>query len=79
MTWVVSLLLIVVGLSRHCLTRRMRALLYRMIVMMLQMPKKMLAVVDELENEMKKQMMPMTMKNMWHMMEKRSRGWTEVS
>jgi hypothetical protein len=52
-----------------------------MIVMMLQMPKMMVVVlVDELENEMKKkQMTPMTMKNMWHMMEKRSRGLIEVS
>jgi hypothetical protein len=51
-----------------------------MILMMLQMPKMMAVLVDELENETKKkQMMPKTMKNMWHMMEKRSRGWTEVS
>ena len=67
------------GLSRHCLTRWMRALLEKRILMMLQMRRMMMVVVDECEDDAKKKMMlKMVLIKATMIMDERSRGWTEA-
>ena len=67
------------GLSRHCLTRWMRALLEKRILMMLQMWRMMMVVVDEREDDAKKKMMlKMVLIKATMIIDERSRGWTEA-